>query len=140
MYSAVLNGENEQFLVRTECRVHEGYDPFSILDISRACFLYGALYRLLETAVSKEYNTSKPVAFAMRIMQVFMLLPVLVNSKSIRFHDGSAIALINAIALWWIFSVLIVFYYPKNCFFDCRYRQVDKAPMSSCGRNILFAR
>ncbi len=119
MYSAVLNGENEQFLVRTECRAHEGDDTFSIiLDIIEAMFLvWGIVSAIRNGGVKKEYNTSKPVAFAMYNAGVTMLIPVLVNSELIRFRDGSAIVLINAIAIWWIFSVLIVFYYfPKIVF------------------------
>ena len=79
--------------------------------------VWGIVSAIRNGGVKKEYNTSKPVAFAMYNAGVTMLIPVLVNSELIRFRDGSAIVLINAIAIWWIFSVLIVFYYfPKIVF------------------------
>ena len=112
-YSAVLKGENEQFLVRTECRAYEGNDPFfAIISTIEGLFLvWGVFTAIRNGGVRKEFNTSKPVAFAMYNAGFTMFIPLLVNAKVIRFYDGSTIALIHAMATWWIFSILIVFYY-----------------------------
>ena len=115
----VLKGENEQFLVRTECRASEGNDPFyAIISTIEGLFLvWGVFTAIRNGGVRKEFNTSKPVAFAMYNAGFTMFIPLLVHAKVIRFYDGSTIALIHAMATWWIFSILIVFYYfPKIVF------------------------
>ena len=114
MYSTVLNGENEQFFVRTECQINQEGNPFSItLNTIEGLFvLWGVTLAIRNGDVREEYNTSKPMAFAMYnagITLVVLVFPVWF--KGIRFDDGSTAALIDAIATLWIFGILIVFYY-----------------------------
>ena len=119
MYSTVLNGVTEQFLVRTECPVNEEDNPFSItLNIIEGLFvLWGVALAIRNGGVRKEYNTSKPMAFAMYNAGITLVIPLLVWFEVIKFDDGSTRVLLDAIATWWIFGILIVFYYfPKIVF------------------------
>jgi NADH:ubiquinone oxidoreductase subunit 6 (subunit J) len=118
------------FIYRAHCESYTGTnerDWFRTIITCLEAFLllYGVKLAMANRNVHmKEFNSSKPVAFALYNIMFSQAIPLLLSLKFIKFEgDGSSIDLFFGMALWWSTTVLIIFYY---------FPKVAKVVNSSC--------
>eukprot|EP00943_MAST-04B_sp_MAST-4B-sp1_P000379 g379.t1 len=121
--SFVENGETI-FLYRSSCEVFDDitmearvdYFSLAIGSVEILFVIWGVILAIRNGGVEKkEYDNSKAIAFAMYNGMFSLIIPILLHFELIKFAgDGSTVDLWSVMALWWIITVLIVFYYfPK---------------------------